>query len=91
MRIEQIEEYSRNHPEEVLLVKAKNGEEELQIMVYKGISSNLSGATSFDLDTPIIPTGAEIISVDRLKSPYNPHNPEYIGKDVDPAYLLKLL
>lgn len=86
--IEQIEEYSRNHPEEVLIVRAKNGEEELEIMVFKGISSNLSGATSFDLDAPIVPPSAEIVSVDRLKSPYNPHNPEYIERGAD---LLKLL
>ncbi len=70
-----LEQYSQQHPEEVLLVKAIEAGEEKEIMIFKGFSSCLTGATEFNPDLPVLSTSAEIINIDRLESPYNPTNP----------------
>lgn len=80
--IQQLEKYTETHPQEVLLVKAKEGEELSEIMIFKGFSSSLTGATAFDPDLPILSNQGEIISIDRLVSPYNPNNPQYIKKNI---------
>lgn len=76
--IYQLEEYSRKSPEQVLIIKAIDGENEQEIMIFKGFSSCLTGTTEFDPDIPILPPSAQVISIDILKSPYNPQNPLYI-------------
>lgn len=83
--IKTLEIYSQSHPEEVLIVKAKDGDLELEIMIFKGFSSNLSGETAFDPDISILSPQGQIISFDRILSPYNPENPQYLEKDVKPS------
>lgn len=73
-----LEKYSQQHPDEVLLITIELEGETDQIMIYKGFSSSLTGSTSFNPDIPVLPEQAEIIAIDRLKSPYNPHNPHYL-------------
>lgn len=83
--IKTLEIYSQNHPEEVLIVRAKDDNLELEIMIFKGFSSNLSGETAFDPDMPILSPQGQIISFDRILSPYNPENPQYLEKDIKPS------
>ncbi|AFZ54251.1 hypothetical protein VKI21_08910 [Cyanobacterium aponinum UTEX 3222] len=89
--IQEIEKYSENHPQEVLILRARDNQEEVEIMIFKGFSSNLTGSTAFDPDMPILSPDGEIISCDRILSPYNPNNPQYIEKNISPSELLKLL
>lgn len=86
--IADLEKYSENHPREVLIVHAMDNQEEIEIMIFKGFSSNLTGFTAFDPDTPILSEGGQIISCDRLLSPYNPNNPQYIEQNITPEELM---
>nr|WP_202803886.1 hypothetical protein [Geminocystis herdmanii] len=89
MNIQVLETYSQQHPQEVLIVTAKDNDEEVEIMIFKGFSSNLSGSTAFDPDLPILSPNAQIIKLDRAYSPYNPSNPQYIQKGLTPAEFLE--
>ncbi|HAX86356.1 MAG TPA: hypothetical protein DCY91_08810 [Cyanobacteria bacterium UBA11370] len=73
-----LEQYTIKHPQEVLIVTAQIAEEEDQIAIFKGFSSSLMRPTAFDLDVPVLPADAKIISIDRVASPYNPEAPRYL-------------
>jgi hypothetical protein len=78
-RIEkQLERYTLQHPEEVLLVKVQWADELDEITIFKGFSSSLMRQTAFDPDVPIIPPESVVLSVDRFHSPYNPSQPQVI-------------
>lgn len=81
-RIERLEEYTRLHPAEVLLVTATVDGEPDQVMVYRGFSSSLMRPTAADPEIPVLPDTAEITSVDRLQGPYLPQNPAYIEQNL---------
>lgn len=76
--LQRLEKYTMKRPQEVLIVTAEIAGEEDQIAIYKGFSSSLMRPTSFDLDVPVLPLEAKIISIDRVASPYNPENPRYL-------------
>ncbi len=78
--IQQLEQYTIKHPQEVLLITVTCGEEIDQLMIFKGFSSSLMRPTEFDPDIPMLSDEAKIISIDRIQSPYNPNNPNYIEK-----------
>lgn len=78
--LQHLEDYSRTHPQEVLLLEAQVGELREQVMIFKGMSSLLMGSTAFDPDVPVLPENAQFISLDRLQSPYNPHQPHYLAQ-----------
>jgi hypothetical protein len=77
-----LEQYTLNHPQEVLLVQAEIDGELDEIAIFKGFSSSLMRPTAFDPDIPVIPDHAKIIKIDRLASPYTPTNPHYIQQNV---------
>jgi hypothetical protein len=77
-----LEQYSQNHPEEVLLVEAEIDGALDQIMIFKGFSSSLVRPTAFDPDLPILPAAAKILSISRVKAPYRPDSPEYISQNL---------
>lgn len=79
---QQLEIYSTEHPQEVLLVKLKIGDELDEVMIFKGFSSSLMRSTAFDADVPVIPDRAEILTIDRLTAPYKPNQPNYIQQDI---------
>ncbi|MGQ4649244.1 DUF7734 family protein [Lyngbya aestuarii] len=76
--LQRLEKYTMKRPQEVLIVTAEIAGEEDQIAIYKGFSSSLMRPTSFDIDVPVLPLEAKIISIDRVASPYNPENPRYL-------------
>lgn len=78
--LQRLEHYSRTHPQEVLILEAQVGEQREQVMIFKGMSSLLMGATAFDPDILVLPAEAQFISLDRLQSPYNPANPGYLAQ-----------
>jgi hypothetical protein len=86
-----LEEYTIKHPQEVLLVTTKTEGECDRIAIFKGFSSSLMQPTAFDPDIPIISEAAKIISIDRLTSPYNPENPNYIRQGLTLAEMEALL
>lgn len=86
-----LEQYSLRCPDEVLMVEATVAGEPDQIMVFKGFSSSLMRATDYDPDVPVLPAGAEIVAVDRLRGPYQPNHPEYIAEGVSWAEFEALL
>ncbi|MDX2254365.1 MAG: hypothetical protein NW214_02515 [Pseudanabaenaceae cyanobacterium bins.39] len=80
---QQLEDYSRHHPQEVLLVKLKSSAQDSpnrtdEVMIFKGFSSSLTRSTAFDPDVPVIADRDVIISIDRLVAPYKPNQPNYI-------------
>lgn len=79
---QRLEQYSARRPQEVLLVKANINGEEDEIAIFKGFSSSLMRATAFDPDVPVLPENAAIVKIDRLKSPFNPNNPQYIEREL---------
>ena len=74
-----LEQYTIKRPQEVLLVnvETRSGEPDL-VMIYNGFSSSLMGATAYDPDIPVIAPDSRIVSIDRLASPYDPNNPQYL-------------
>lgn len=77
-----LEAYSRAHPQEVLLVEAQVGGREEVVLIFKGVSSSLTGATVVDADIPLLPEEAVIVAVDRLRSPYTPSAPVYLERGI---------
>ncbi|WP_017305885.1 hypothetical protein [Spirulina subsalsa] len=82
-----LEQYTLNHPEEVLLVTAEIDGELDQIAIFKGVSSSLMRPTAFDPDVPVLPQQAMILSIDRIRSPYNPEQPDYIAQGLTLAQM----
>jgi hypothetical protein len=78
----QLEQYTIKHPQEVLLVTISGEGEEEEIAIFKGFSSSLTRGTAYDPDIPMIPENAVIIRINRLVSPYNPLNPQYIQQNI---------
>jgi hypothetical protein len=73
-----LEQYTIKRPHEVLLVNVEINNEQDQIAIFKGFSSSLMHPTAFDPDVPVLPDEAQIISIERVASPYNPEAPRYI-------------
>ena len=72
-----LEQYTLKQ-REVLIVNLDAAGESDSVMIFAGFSSSLMRATDFDPDVPIIAPDSTIVSIDRLVSPYNPDNPQYI-------------
>ena len=79
---DRLEAYSRNHPDEVLVVRLELAGEVDEVMIYKGFSSSLRQSTAFDIDVPVISEQATILEIDRLQGPYNPTEPIYIQRAI---------
>jgi hypothetical protein len=74
-----LEKYTLKRKQEVLIVNLETASGESDtVMIYAGFSSSLERATAFDPDVPIIAPDSTIISIDRLASPYDPSNPQYL-------------
>lgn len=73
-----LEQYTLKRPQELLLVQASIDDELDEVVIFKGFSSSLTRSTAFDPDVPVLPDTADIIAIDRLRSPYNPDAPQYI-------------
>ena len=87
-----LEQYTLKRKREVLVVNLETatGEPDM-VMIYGGFSSSLMTATAFDPDIPVIAPDSKIISIDRLASPYNPDNPEYIEPGLTLEAMEKIL
>lgn len=77
-----LEQYTIKRPQEVLIVQAEIEGEPDEITIFKGFSSSLMRPTAFDPEVPMLPEGAKIIAIDRLKSPYTPQAPVYLEQGV---------
>lgn len=73
-----LELYTQRCPQEVLIVRAEIDGERDEIAIFKGFSSSLMRPTITDPDIPVLPDSAKIITIDRVASPYNPNDPQYI-------------
>ena len=88
---QRLEEYTRKHPEEVLIVTLEQEGEKDEVMIFKGFSSSLMHPTNFDPDIPVISSTAKIIKIDRASSPYQPDNPNYLQQGLTQAEMESLL
>ncbi|MBF2018397.1 MAG: hypothetical protein IGS23_25000 [Rivularia sp. T60_A2020_040] len=86
-----LEQYTTKRPQEVLLVTLEINGERDEVAIFRGFSSSLMRPTAFDPDVPVIPQQANIISIDRLKSPYNPDSPQYIQQGLSIEQMQTLL
>lgn len=73
-----LEQYTAKRSHEVLLVTVEVAGQQDQIAIFKGFSSSLTRPTAFDLEVPVLPKQAKIITIDRVASPYNPQSPRYL-------------
>jgi len=85
----QLEEYSKENPQFVLIIKAQENSQDVEIMIFRGFSSSLTGATEFDPDLPVLSPSGQILSVDVVSSPYNPQEPVYIEQNLTPAQFVQ--
>ncbi|MFP4296261.1 MAG: hypothetical protein ACLFT0_00190 [Spirulinaceae cyanobacterium] len=88
---QQLEQYTLKNPQEVLIVHITLDDTEDQIVIFKGFSSSLMGPTAFDPDVPVLAPNAQILSIDRVVSPYLPDNPQYIAQGLSREDMEKLL
>ncbi|MEM8831583.1 MAG: hypothetical protein AAGE96_19815 [Cyanobacteria bacterium P01_G01_bin.19] len=87
-----LEEYTLKRRQEVLIVNVTTAEGEPDLVtIFGGFSSSLMRATNFDPDVPVIAADSTIKSIDRLASPYDPDNPQYIESDLSWAAMEKIL
>ncbi|XP_014520391.1 uncharacterized protein LOC106777331 [Vigna radiata var. radiata] len=80
--ITKLEIYTQSAKGEALLVHALVDQEEVELLIFKGFSSCLSYSTSPDPTRSIVPARAVIVSIDRVKGPFDPSNIEYLQKGV---------
>lgn len=73
-----LEQYTLQCPKEVLIIKAEVEGELDEIAIFRGFSSSLMRPTAFDIDIPILPDEATILTIDRLQGPYDPAHPQYL-------------
>lgn len=88
---QKLEAYTLKRPNEVLLVHTLEADTEDQVLIFKGFSSSLMQPTDFNPDNPIFAPTAELIAIDRLKSPYLPNDPQYIQRDLTWEIMAALL
>lgn len=87
-----LEEYTLKRKQEVLLVNVESADDEPEtITIYNGFSSSLTNPTPYNPDIPVITPDAKIVSIDRLASPYNPDQPQYLQRDLTLTEMEKLL
>ncbi len=86
-----LERYTIKRPQEVLIVSAEIAGEPDQIAIFKGFSSSLMRPTSCDPDVPVLPAEAQIITIDRVASPYNPDAPRYLQQGLTWENMQQLL
>ncbi len=86
-----LEQYTVKRPQEVLLVTVEVDGERDEVAIFRGFSSSLMRPTAFDPDVPVIPQKAIIISIDRLKGPFNPESPQYIEQGLSMEAMQHLL
>ena len=77
-----LEKYTVKKSQEVLIINVEIDDQPDQIAVFKGFSSSLMRPTAYDPDVPVLPDTAEIITIDRIASPYNPDSPRYLQQDI---------
>ena len=87
----QLEQYTKNNPQEVLLIRAEINGEADEIMIFKGFSSSLMRPTAYDPDVPVLPDTAEILGIDRLHSPYISDAPNYIQQGLTWTAMVEIL
>ncbi|KAL2347789.1 hypothetical protein Fmac_001789 [Flemingia macrophylla] len=80
--IAKLEFYSQSAKGEALLVHALVDQEEVDVLIFKGFSSCLSYSTISDPTRSILPARAVIMSIDRIRGPFDPANIEYLQKGV---------
>ncbi len=78
----QLENYTFEHPQEVLVVHAQIEQQTDEIVIFRGFSSSLMRPTDFDPEVPVLPDSAQVLHIDRLKGPYQPRSPQYIEKEI---------
>ncbi|XP_010554394.1 PREDICTED: uncharacterized protein LOC104824124 [Tarenaya hassleriana] len=78
--IAMLEMYSQSCRDEALIVNAIVDDEEVEVLIFKGFSSCLSQETAADPSRSVVPEGAVIKSIDRVRCPFDPSNLLYIEK-----------
>ena len=87
-----LEKYTLKCRDELLMVHLETASGEPDIVtIYAGFSSSLMKPTAFDPDVPVIAADSQIVSLDRLKSPYNSSNPQYIESGLTQEAMEKIL
>lgn len=87
-----LEQYTLQRKQEVLIVNLETADGKPDVvMIFAGFSSSLMMPTAFDPDVPIIAADSTIISIDRLASPYNPDDPQYLASGLSLAEMITLL
>ncbi|CAH8363532.1 unnamed protein product [Eruca vesicaria subsp. sativa] len=76
--IAMLETYSQSCRDEALIVTAIVDGEEVEVLIFKGFSSCLSGETAVDPARSVLPERAVITKIDRVRGPFDPSQIHYI-------------
>lgn len=87
----QLEDYTIKHKNEALILTIVVDQTEQQLVVFRGFTSSLTNPTPANPEEPVIPAGATIKTIDRVKAPYNPGSPDYIERGLSWADFQSLL
>lgn len=85
-----LEDYSADHRDEVLWVTVTVDGEPEEITIYRGFTSSLSRPTPADPDTPVLPPQAVLVSIARLRAPFDPAHPQPLAPPLTWAQFVEL-
>lgn len=87
-----LEAISRDRPDRVLRLRgvvrsAVDGDEALEVLIFRGFSSCTTHPTEFDPDQSVLPEGAVLETAELLRGPLNPQREELLIGPLPPEQL----
>jgi hypothetical protein len=86
-----LERYTQRIPTEALRVQIQIGDIEDWVLIFRGFSSSLMRSTPANLEDPVIPSGAKLLRLERLRAPLDPVNPVVLAEYQSPDEVRGLL
>lgn len=80
--LQRLEAYSLRYPQEILQVWAQRSTGDDCLLVFKGFSSSLTQGTMADPEIPLLGAEEPILRIDRLQSPYQAQQPQYLEQGI---------
>lgn len=86
-----LERYTQRIPAEALRVQIQMEASEDLVLIFRGFSSSLMGSTPANLEDPVIPLGAKLLRLERLRAPLDPVHPVVLAEYQDLDQVRRLL
>ena len=86
--VQAFEERTRHHPDRVVRLRGRVGEEPFELLIFRGFSSSTTHSTSFDPDASVLPEATLLIEAELLRGPLSPVQEIVLAGPVEPVALL---